>query len=207
LLTIDDYKLQHILEDHSHSPRASSIMVVARRLFVAVASALLSASSHAFVAVPQCSRRVLNLHHATVVSEENVESVENVEQPIRRHRNNKKEPIIAIVGRPNVGKSALVNRIAGTNTGGAIVADESGITRDRTYRVAEFLGERFKLVDTGGLVFDDQTLFAEEIRQQAMIAMEEAAAVIFITDGSGNCHVFAKRNTIASSSLGSSEQV
>ena len=97
-------------------------------------------------------------------------------KPIRRYRATKREPLIAIIGRPNVGKSALVNRIAGTHNGGAIVADESGITRDRTYRLANFLGENFQLVDTGGLVFDDDenTLFAKEIRQQANIAIDES---------------------------------
>ncbi|CAB9496745.1 GTPase Der [Seminavis robusta] len=105
--------------------------------------------------------------------------------PIRRLRRDKKEPLIAIVGRPNVGKSALVNRIAGTQSGGAIVADESGITRDRTYRQAEFLGEKFQVCDTGGLVFDDDegTIFAKEIREQAMLAIDEAAAVLFVVDG------------------------
>lgn len=78
-----------------------------------------------------------------------------------------------------------MNRIAGTQSGGAIVADESGITRDRTYRPAEFLGERFQVCDTGGLVFDDEesTIFAKEIREQAMLAIDEAAAVLFIVDG------------------------
>ncbi len=105
-------------------------------------------------------------------------------KPIRRFKRNKKVPLIAIVGRPNVGKSALVNRIAGTQSGGAIVADESGITRDRTYRPAEFLGEKFQLVDTGGLVFDDNdALFAKEIREQAMIAIDEAVGVILVVDG------------------------
>lgn len=106
-------------------------------------------------------------------------------QPIRRLPRNKKEPLIAVVGRPNVGKSAFVNRIAGTQSGGAIVADESGITRDRTYRPAEFLGERFLVCDTGGLVFDDDeaTVFAKEIREQAMIAIDEASAVVFVVDG------------------------
>ena len=71
-----------------------------------------------------------------------------------------------------------------SHAGGAIVADESGITRDRTYRAAEFLGEHFQVVDTGGLVFDDNdALFAKEIREQAMIAIDEAAAVIFVVDG------------------------
>lgn len=105
-------------------------------------------------------------------------------RPVRKLKKNKKNPLIAIVGRPNVGKSALVNRIAGTQNGGAIVADESGITRDRTYRSAEFLGEKFQLVDTGGLVFDDNdALFAREIREQAMIAIDEAAGVILVVDG------------------------
>ena len=117
--------------------------------------------------------------------DDDVEENQPSTQPIRRYRRSKKEPLIAIIGRPNVGKSALVNRIAGTQSGGAIVADESGITRDRTYREAEFLGERFQLVDTGGLVFDDdeRTLFAKEIREQAMVAIEEAAAVIVVVDG------------------------
>jgi GTP-binding protein len=106
------------------------------------------------------------------------------QQPIRRFKRPKKVPLIAVVGRPNVGKSALVNRLAGTQSGGAIVADEEGITRDRTYRNAEFLGEAFQLVDTGGLVFDDNdALFAKEIREQAMIAIEESSGVILVVDG------------------------
>ncbi|KAL7440944.1 hypothetical protein ACHAXH_005986 [Discostella pseudostelligera] len=106
------------------------------------------------------------------------------QQPIRRFKRPKKVPLIAVVGRPNVGKSALVNRLAGQQSGGAIVADEAGITRDRTYRNADFLGEQFQLVDTGGLVFDDNdAIFAKEIREQAMIAIEESSGVIFVVDG------------------------
>lgn len=106
-------------------------------------------------------------------------------QPIRRYRTLKKEPLIAILGRPNVGKSAFVNRICGTQNGGAIVADEEGITRDRTYRNANFLGENFQVVDTGGLVFDDneRTLFAKEIREQAMVAIDESSGVVLVVDG------------------------
>ena len=83
--------------------------------------------------------------------------------------------MIAVLGRPNVGKSSLVNRLCSSQSGGAIVADESGITRDRTYRYGEFMNRRFQVVDTGGLVFDDREgLFAREIREQALVAIEEA---------------------------------
>ncbi len=90
-------------------------------------------------------------------------------------------PIVAIIGRPNVGKSTLVNRLAGEKT--AIVHDEPGITRDRTYLQA-FWGDReFQVVDTGGLVFNDDTEFLPLIRQQAMTALSEACVAIFVVDG------------------------
>ena len=90
-------------------------------------------------------------------------------------------PVVAIIGRPNVGKSTLANRFAGDNQ--AIVFNEPGITRDRTYRNA-FRGERdFLIVDTGGLVFDDETEFLHLIRQRAELALEEAAAAILVVDG------------------------
>ncbi|NJM64876.1 MAG: ribosome biogenesis GTPase Der [Acaryochloris sp. RU_4_1] len=90
-------------------------------------------------------------------------------------------PIVAIVGRPNVGKSTLVNRLTGIMD--AIVHDSPGVTRDRTYRPALWSGRDFSIVDTGGLVFEDQTEFLPHIRQQVMIALEEAAVVILVVDG------------------------
>ena len=90
-------------------------------------------------------------------------------------------PIVAIIGRPNVGKSTLVNRLAGDRQ--AIVHDEPGITRDRTYRPAFWLDREFQVVDTGGLVFDDDTEFLPLIREQAMTALSEACAAIFVVDG------------------------
>jgi GTP-binding protein len=90
-------------------------------------------------------------------------------------------PIVAIVGRPNVGKSTLVNRLAGEQF--AIVFDEPGITRDRTYRNCFWGKHDFTVVDTGGLVFADDTEFLPLIRQQAFTAIEQSCAVIFMVDG------------------------
>ncbi|WP_138504313.1 ribosome biogenesis GTPase Der [Nostoc sp. PA-18-2419] len=90
-------------------------------------------------------------------------------------------PIVAIIGRPNVGKSTLVNRLAGEQT--AIVHDEPGVTRDRTYIRAYWNDRDFLVVDTGGLVFNDDTEFLPLIRQQALTALTEASAAIFVVDG------------------------
>lgn len=90
-------------------------------------------------------------------------------------------PIVAIIGRPNVGKSTLVNRLAKDRQ--AIVHDQPGITRDRTYRPAFWRDRDFQVVDTGGLVFDDDTEFLPLIREQAMAALSEASAAIFVVDG------------------------
>ncbi|MBD2139345.1 ribosome biogenesis GTPase Der [Anabaena sp. FACHB-1237] len=92
-----------------------------------------------------------------------------------------KLPIVAIIGRPNVGKSTFANRLAGDQT--AIVYDEPGITRDRTYRPAFWCDREFLIVDTGGLVFNDDTEFLPLIRQQALTALSEACAAIFVVDG------------------------
>ncbi|MCC5635843.1 ribosome biogenesis GTPase Der [Nostoc sp. CHAB 5844] len=90
-------------------------------------------------------------------------------------------PIVAIIGRPNVGKSTLVNRLAGEQT--AIVHDEPGMTRDRTYMPAYWNDREYLVVDTGGLVFNDDTEFLPLIRQQALAALREASAAIFVVNG------------------------
>lgn len=90
-------------------------------------------------------------------------------------------PVVAIIGRPNVGKSTIVNRLAGVTD--AIVHDEPGVTRDRTYQQAFWCDREFLVVDTGGLVFDDDTEFLPLIREQAMMALAEASAAIMIVDG------------------------
>ncbi len=92
-----------------------------------------------------------------------------------------KLPIVAVIGRPNVGKSTFVNRLAGDQQ--AIVYDEPGITRDRTYRPGFWQDRDFQIVDTGGLVFDDDTEFLPLIRQQAMAALVEASVAILVVDG------------------------
>jgi GTP-binding protein len=90
-------------------------------------------------------------------------------------------PIVAIIGRPNVGKSTIVNRFAQVQD--AIVYDEPGVTRDRTYKRAYWRDREFLVVDTGGLVFDDDTEFLPLIREQAMAALVESKAAIFVVDG------------------------
>lgn len=90
-------------------------------------------------------------------------------------------PIVAVIGRPNVGKSTLVNRLSGVQD--AIVHDEPGVTRDRTYRQAYWQDRDFLVVDTGGLVFDDDTEFLPYIREQAMAALHEASVAIMVVDG------------------------
>ena len=89
-------------------------------------------------------------------------------------------PLMAIVGRPNVGKSTLFNRITGTRK--AIVGDEPGITRDRIYGEGEWNGRRFKIVDTGGIVPDDEAVIPANIFKQASAAIEEAEAIIWVAD-------------------------
>jgi len=89
-------------------------------------------------------------------------------------------PLVAIVGRPNVGKSTLFNRLTGSRR--AIVGDEPGITRDRLYGVAEWRGHEFRLVDTGGIIPDDKDFIPSEIFRQARVALDEAAAIVMVVD-------------------------
>ena len=87
---------------------------------------------------------------------------------------------MAIVGRPNVGKSTFFNRLLEQRK--AIVDDVSGVTRDRQYGVADWAGKTFNLIDTGGFVPDSEDVFEREIRKQVLIALEEANALIFMVD-------------------------
>ncbi len=90
-------------------------------------------------------------------------------------------PTVAIVGRPNVGKSTLFNRLVGSRR--AIVGDEPGITRDRLYGDAEWRGRHLRVVDTGGIVPEDKDFIPAEIFRQAKVALVEADAVIMVVDG------------------------
>ncbi|HEY2495944.1 MAG TPA: ribosome biogenesis GTPase Der [Candidatus Angelobacter sp.] len=94
--------------------------------------------------------------------------------------NTSSAPLIAIVGRPNVGKSTLFNRLTGSRR--AIVGDEPGITRDRLYGETTWEGRRLRIVDTGGIVPDDKDFIPAEIFRQARFALEEAAAIVLVVD-------------------------
>ncbi|PSH04257.1 MAG: ribosome biogenesis GTPase Der [Acidobacteria bacterium] len=90
------------------------------------------------------------------------------------------EGLLAIVGRPNVGKSTLFNKMVGRRR--AIVGDEPGITRDRLYGKVRWNGRQFRVVDTGGIVPEDKDLIPSEIFRQARVALEEASAIVMVTD-------------------------
>src|ERR1051325_4119366 len=93
---------------------------------------------------------------------------------------NSETPLIAIVGRPNVGKSTLFNRLVGSRR--AIVGDEPGITRDRLYGNGEWTGRSFRVVDTGGIIPEDKEFIPAEIFRQAKVALDEAVSVIMVVD-------------------------
>jgi GTP-binding protein len=90
------------------------------------------------------------------------------------------KPIVAIVGRPNVGKSTLFNRLVGARK--AIVEDIAGVTRDRLYDVSDWVGREFIVIDTGGIRFDEGDIFTREIKWQAELAIEEADVLLFVVD-------------------------
>lgn len=90
-------------------------------------------------------------------------------------------PLVLIVGRPNVGKSTLFNRLTKSTT--AIVDDVSGVTRDRIYGDVEWNGKFFRIIDTGGYVPDSDDLFETAIREQIEIALDECDAILFVVDG------------------------
>jgi GTPase len=98
-----------------------------------------------------------------------------------RHHEPTRLPLVAICGRPNVGKSTLFNRL--TQTRRSIVGDEPGITRDRIYGEVEWAGRDVRLVDTGGVIPDDEALIPAEIFRQAKVGLEEADVIIMVVDG------------------------
>ncbi|MDW8051919.1 MAG: ribosome biogenesis GTPase Der [Armatimonadota bacterium] len=91
-----------------------------------------------------------------------------------------RKPVLAIVGRPNVGKSALFNRLIGQRV--AIVEDTPGVTRDRLYGEAEWLGQPFVVIDTGGILFSDEDPLIQQVRVQAQVAIHEADCILFLVD-------------------------
>ncbi|MBR4138254.1 MAG: ribosome biogenesis GTPase Der [Bacteroidales bacterium] len=95
--------------------------------------------------------------------------------------------IVAIVGRPNVGKSTLFNRLVQSRQ--AIVEESSGVTRDRHYGHSDWNGKSFTVIDTGGYVVGSDDIFEEEIRKQVDLAIDEADVIIFVVDGQAGVHV------------------
>ncbi|MGD8495126.1 MAG: ribosome biogenesis GTPase Der [Gemmatimonadales bacterium] len=110
--------------------------------------------------------------------------------PVRPHNGDAGDgvglPTVAIVGRPNVGKSTLFNRILGRRL--AIVAERPGVTRDRQFAVADWAGHSFRLVDTGGILDDADGPIDREIRRQVMTAVENADVILFVVDGRFGVH-------------------
>ncbi|MBT9547491.1 MAG: ribosome biogenesis GTPase Der [Candidatus Sericytochromatia bacterium] len=94
--------------------------------------------------------------------------------------------LVAIVGRPNVGKSTLANRFVGSRM--AIVDDMPGVTRDRLYLTCEWTGHSFIVIDTGGLLFEESDDLHESVQQQAWLAVDEAQVIIFLVDGQTGLH-------------------
>ena len=91
------------------------------------------------------------------------------------------KPIVAVVGRANVGKSTFFNKIVGRRL--SIVDDVAGVTRDRLYADAEWCGKKFTIVDTGGVEFKTDDVFQDEVKEQVDIALESADVIVFLVDG------------------------
>src|SRR4051794_27629051 len=90
-------------------------------------------------------------------------------------------PLVVIIGRPNVGKSTLFNRLTGSRR--SIVGDEPGITRDRIYGEIEWMGRDARIVDTGGVIPGGEAVIPSEIFRQAQVALDEADAIVMVVDG------------------------
>ena len=97
------------------------------------------------------------------------------------------KPIVAIVGRPNVGKSMLFNKLIGRRL--SIVEDTPGVTRDRIYGETDWNGRQFTLIDTGGIEPRTDNQILEFMRDQAQIAIDNATVIVFLTDKIGRAHV------------------
>jgi GTPase len=110
-------------------------------------------------------------------------TTEQTAPPIRREPavDTSSWPVVAIVGRPNVGKSTLFNRLTGSRR--SIVGDEPGITRDRIYGEVDWAGQHARVVDTGGILPDDPELIPSEIFRQAQVALDEAESIVMVVDG------------------------
>src|SRR6185437_8000489 len=108
-------------------------------------------------------------------------SVPLICEPVNKMAPDELLPAVVIVGRPNVGKSTLFNAILGNRR--SIVGDEPGITRDRIYGEAEYRGKRFGLIDTAGIIPNDDALIPSEILKQAHVALEIASHILYVIDG------------------------
>ena len=95
------------------------------------------------------------------------------------------KPIIAIVGRPNVGKSTLFNKLIGERR--SIVEDTPGVTRDRIYGESEWCGRKFVVIDTGGIEPKTDSMILQKMREQAQIAIDTADVIMFVVEAIGTC--------------------
>lgn len=151
------------------------------KLFLLVCAFIRQTHGHALPGTSgQVHAHIASVQLQMVASEQPV-----AKRPRARGANKNEQPTIAVVGRPNVGKSTIYNRMTQSFDRGALVYDQPGVTRDRMYGFGFWNEYDFRVVDTGGLVFDDEEdrVFLPHIRQQAMIAMSESKVVLFVVDG------------------------